>query len=168
MLAITVWTAVAEMKRTRFIKRDMGFATSWDKANEEMKRQKRRREGETCKKSPVRHITHGSKFPLNHFYSTQAILLKEEAVRLCPTFHLCLTFTSSTQFYHSECYVYFSSDVVVVTRWYVLLLLKPCRPPNHLPKGKYGPHWKSKSVCKYYHICLSWPSHKSHPDLIKR
>lgn len=37
---------------------------------------------------------------------------------------------SSTQFYHSERNVYPSSDTALV-----LLLLKPCRPPNHLPAG---------------------------------
>ena len=47
------------------------------------------------KKSRVRLITHGSKFPVNHFYNTQAILLEEQAIQLRPTFHLRLTFMSS-------------------------------------------------------------------------
>lgn len=57
----------------------------------------------------MRVITCGSKVPANHFYNTRAILLEEEAIRLCPTFHLQLTFMSSTQFYHSESNVYLSS-----------------------------------------------------------
>lgn len=58
----------------------------------------------------MRVITCGSKVPANHFYNTRAILLEEEAIRLCPTFHLQLTFMSSTQFYHSQWNVYLSSD----------------------------------------------------------
>lgn len=60
----------------------------------------------------ARLITSGSKFPANHFYNTQAIL-KEEAIRLRPTFYLGLTFMSSTQFYHSECNVYLSADAIL-------------------------------------------------------
>lgn len=116
-----------------------GLAISWDKANERTKRGQREPEiervGGLRKRSPARLITSGSKFPVNHFYNTQAILLKEEAIRRCPTFHLRLTFMSSTQFYHSECNAYRSSDAVVV-----LSLLKPCRPPNHLPEGQCAPH----------------------------
>lgn len=70
--------------------------------------------------SLARLITSGSKFPVNHFYNTQAILLKEEAIRLRPTFHLRLTFMSSTQFYHSKFNVYLSADAIL-----------PCYHLNH-------------------------------------
>lgn len=81
-------------------------------------------------RSPARLITRGSKFPVSHFRNIPAIVLKEAAIHQRPTFHLRLTFMSSTQFYHSERDVYPSSDTALV-----LLLLKPCRPPNHLPAG---------------------------------
>lgn len=61
--------------------------------------------------TPPRLITRGSKFPVNRLYNTQAILLKEEAIQLCPTFHLRLTFTSPIQFYHSDCNV--SADAIL-------------------------------------------------------
>ena len=70
--------------------------------------------------SLARLITSGSKFPANHFYNTQAILLKEKAIQLRPTFHLRLTFMSSTQFYHSEYNVYLSADAIL-----------PCYHLNH-------------------------------------
>jgi len=53
------------------------------------------------------------KFPVNHFYNTQDIPMEEKAIWLRPTFHLCLTFTSSAQFYHSECKVYLSADAML-------------------------------------------------------
>lgn len=70
--------------------------------------------------SLARLITSGSKFPVNRFYNIQAILLKEEAIRLRPTFHLRLTFMSSTQFYHSKFNVYLSADAIL-----------PCYHLNH-------------------------------------
>lgn len=70
------------------------------------------------KESLARLITSGSKFPVNRLYNAQAILLKEEAILLCPTFHLRLTFMSSTQFYHSDCNV--SADAIL-----------PCYHLNH-------------------------------------
>lgn len=78
-------------------------------------RKKRARAGErvTGEESLARLITSGSKFPVNRFYNTQAILLKEEAIRLRPTFHLRLTFMSSTQFYHSKFNVYLSADAIL-------------------------------------------------------
>lgn len=71
----------------------------------------------------MRVITCGSKVPANHFYNTRAILLEEEAIRLCPTFHLQLTFMSSTQFYHSELSVYLSSGGTRAPCYYCLDLL---------------------------------------------
>lgn len=63
--------------------------------------------------SRARLITSGSKLPVSEFYNTQAILLKDEAIRERPTFHLHLTFMSSAQFYHSECKVYLSADAIL-------------------------------------------------------
>lgn len=69
--------------------------------------------GDRLEENLARLITSGSKFPVKRFYNTQAILLKEEAIRLRPTFHLRLTFMSSTQFYHRECNAYLSADAIL-------------------------------------------------------
>lgn len=88
----------------------------------------------------MRVITCGSKVPANRSYSTRAILLEEEAIRLCPTFHLQLTFMSSTQFYHSPTSTSHQTAVVrLVTTAYT------ARPPNHRPQGPDAPQRKPKS-----------------------
>lgn len=105
--------------------------------------------------SLVRLITSGSKFPLNHFYNTQAILLKEEAIWLRPTFHLCLTFMSSTQFYHSECNAYLSANAILPC--YLLncagLIIIPPRA-NMLPTKSTS---KPIPQLRSHKISPSWP-----------
>lgn len=54
------------------------------------------------KRIPVRLITLGSEFPPSLFYDVRSTVLKETAIQSRPTFHLRLTFMSSTQFYRGK------------------------------------------------------------------
>lgn len=110
-----MWNEKDKVYKERCGARSVVRKSAWE--SEEGERRKSPRGGERGgwleEESLARLITSGSKFPANHFYNTWAILLKEEAIRLRPTFHLRLTFMSSTQFYHSECNVYLSADAIL-------------------------------------------------------
>lgn len=119
MFTIRVWRAEENVRaRNEKDKIHKERCGGW---NITRKNQKRREKKERAwegrgwleEESLVRLITSGSKFPLNHFDNTQAILLKDEAIRLRPTFHLGLTFMSSAQFYNSECNVYLLADAIL-------------------------------------------------------
>lgn len=101
------------MKRAGFIKEMWGLRNDQERRERTKGKEHVGGGGGLEEESLVRLITSGSKFPVNHFYDTQAILLKEEAILPCPTFHLCLTFMSSTQFYHRKCNVYLSADAIL-------------------------------------------------------
>lgn len=116
----SIRTSREKCEKSRFIKRDIWLVLSWEKGNDRVNRERKAGERVMGEESLARLITSGSKFPVNRFYNTQAILLKEEAIRLRPTFHLRLTFMSSTQFYHSKFNVYLSADAI-----------QPCYHLNH-------------------------------------
>lgn len=103
----------SRMKRTRFIKRRKCGGCNIMRKRGGRRKSLRKRGWLEEEESRARLITSGSKFPVNHFYNTQAIRLKEEAIRLRPTFHLRLAFMSSTQFYHSEWNVCLSADAIL-------------------------------------------------------
>lgn len=105
-----------EVERTGFIKKD--------EANETM-REEPGRKG----RIPVRLITLGSEFPPSLFYDVRSTVLKETAIPSCPTFHLCLTFMSSTQFYHGKGSI---SPHQMQSCYY----LNRAGLPNHLPTGQ--------------------------------
>lgn len=125
-------------KDTAFRKSNVGFAMCWEKKRGEEQSVRHKKGSQFVEgwrtgwglkeESLVKLITSGSKFPVKRFYNTEAILLKEEAARPRPTFHLRLTFMSSTQFYHSEFNVYLSADAILPCYYLnraVLIIISP-------------------------------------------
>ena len=123
------------MKRTRFIERDLGAAIS--QAKRTSTGESWRGRGVTCRREPWEAYYQWIKIPTESFFQ-QAILLKDEAIRLRPTFHLRLTFLSSAQFYHSECNVYLLADAILPCyslNLTVLIIMSP--RANMLPTKPY-------------------------------